>query len=99
MPNASQTPQTPAQDLQTGARQTIIISDVEYYLDSLGEEQQKAFAQAMEIQQSIKVKQVEIRNMNYAHQYLHDFIARGIETYEVVPVAETTEDGTESEAE
>lgn len=62
------------------------INDKQYLYDSLDKESQGAFQQALEIGNKIEAKKVEIRDLNYAREYLVNFLSHREEGFTEVAV-------------
>ena len=80
----------------------ITINGKTYDFDSLNEESQGAFTQALEINQKIEAKKVEIRDLTYGRQYLVDFLEKKADEFtEVTPkeVSEVSEVSEKAEVE
>jgi hypothetical protein len=69
-------------------RQTIVLNEKEYYVDSFGDEQKAALLQVEEIIMATNAKKVDIRNLEYAKQYLVEYLTKNSEDFEEVPKSE-----------
>ena len=76
---------------QTTEQRIININDKQYLFDSLDEESQGAFTQAIEINRKIDGKQVEIRDLTYGRQYLVGFLEGKVDGFTEVTPDEPTE--------
>ena len=75
----------------------ININDKQYLFDSLDEESQGAFTQAIEINQKIEGKKIEIRDLTYARQYLVGFLEGKVSDFtEVTPNPVEDDNGKET---
>jgi len=90
-------PETP--ETQVPANQEIAsINGKHYYKSSMSEELVVAFEQAVQMDQKIEMKKVEVRDLTYARQFLINIVEDGADTMDeyIPPVDETAE--TEDEA-
>jgi hypothetical protein len=63
---------------------SITINDVNYKLSSLNEESLVALEQLRVLDQLIELKEDELRYNKYAKQYLVDFVATKVDTFEKI---------------
>jgi len=92
-------PETP--ETQVPANQEIAsINGKHYYKSSMSKELIAAFEQAVQMDQKIEMKKVEVRDLTYARQFLINIVEDGSDTMEeyVPPVNETAETEVEESA-
>ena len=63
-----------AEKPQEQSREVITINNKHYFKDSMSEDAQAAFEQALEMNQKIAAKEIEIRDLKYARQFLINFV-------------------------
>jgi len=73
-------PETTPQD-----RKTITIDGNEYFVDSFSDEAKMALEQIQQINIEIELEKVKIRNLEYARQYLVDYLSQQKDNFEAVP--------------
>jgi len=78
---------------QTNEESRIIaLNGKNYLFESLSDEAKGAFTQALEINEKIEGKKVDIRDLTYSRQYLVDFLEKNAESFtEVQEVQEDAE--------
>ena len=72
-------------------RVTVTLNGKNYYVDSFPDEQKVALAQIEQIVVDIEAKKVDIRNLEYAKQFLVDFLAKNADKFEEAPSPEKSE--------
>ena len=83
------------QEAQEASREIATINGKHYYKDSMSDELVEAFNQAIQINNKIAVKELEIRDLKYARQYLIDFIDNNKDDMEeFIPPKEEVEEAT-----
>ena len=66
-------------------RVIVTIGGVDYYADSFPEKERIAVVQIDQIDRDIQKKKEDIRNLEYARQFLFEFLAKNVDQYEKVP--------------
>ena len=69
-------------------RQIITLNGKDYFVDSFPEEQKVALVQIEQIQLDVEKKKVDIRNLEYAKQFLVDYLAKNADKFEEAPSPE-----------
>jgi len=70
-------------------REIATINNKHYFKDSMSEDAQVAFEQAIEMNQKIAAKETEIRDLKYARQFLINFVEdKSSEFKEYIPEEE-----------
>ena len=69
---------------QTEQRKVITINDKTYFLDSFKDELGVALQQVQEVQIEKERTKVQLRNLEYAEQFLIDFLAKNSDKLEEV---------------
>jgi hypothetical protein len=77
-----------AKEAQQTQEETITINGVDYKLSSLNEESLVALEQLRVLDQLIELKEDELRYNKYARQYLIDFVAKNVDSFEAVEAVE-----------
>jgi len=84
---------------QEAEQKIVNIDNKQYLFNSLDEESKNAFTQAIEINDKIGAKKLEIRDLTYAVQYLVNFLLSRTGTFtEVTPEYEEEKEEKEEKA-
>ncbi len=70
---------------QPETRKTISIDGNDYFIDSFPDEAKMALEQIQQINIEIELEKVKIRNLEYARQYLVDYLSNQKDKFEAVP--------------
>jgi len=82
-----------AKNTETEVRHTVTLNNKEYFIDSFPEEQTIALAQVEQIQADIEIQKVKIRNLDYAKQFLVDYLVKNVDKFEEAPQPEDKTEG------
>ena len=69
-------------------RIVVTINGKDYYADSFPEQEKIALIQIEQINADIERKKIDIRNLEYARQFLTDYLSQNVEKFEEVPQPE-----------
>ena len=75
-------------------RKTVTIDGKDYFIDSFPDEAKMALEQIQQITVEIELEKIKIRNLEYAKQYLVDYLSSKKDEFEAVP---ESKDETEKE--
>lgn len=83
---------------QEQSREIATINGKHYFKDSMSDELVEAFNQAIQINDKIRIKEMEIRDLKYARQYLIDFIDDNKDSMQeyVIPEQKDSDDSEDS---
>jgi regulator of sigma D len=73
---------------QIEERKTLTLNGKNYYVDSFKEEQQVALVQIEQIQAEQEIAKINLRNLDYAQQFLVDYLSKNIDKLEEAPESE-----------
>jgi len=81
---------------QSQSQEIATIGEKHYFKDSMSEELVAAFNQALQINEKIAAKELDIRDLKYARQYLIEFIESKKDTMkEFIPADSEDKESTE----
>jgi hypothetical protein len=70
---------------------TVTLNGKDYKIDSFPDEQKVALGQIEQISQQIELAKIDVRNLEYAKQYLVDYLIQNTDKFEEVPQVSETE--------
>ena len=78
---------------------TVTLNGKDYKIDSFPDEQKVALGQIEQISQQIELAKIDARNLQYAKQYLVDYLIQNTDKFEEVSKVSETETEPETEPE
>jgi regulator of sigma D len=72
----------------TQERKTVTLNGKDYYVDSFKDELQVALVQIEQIQAEQELAKMNLRNLEYAQQFLVDYLSKNVDKLEEVPEQE-----------